>query len=161
MPTVKCGICKRGFYAKPSWIKYGNAKYCSRTCQHEGAKTGKWVTCFTCKKDVYKTLKAIRISKSKKYFCTKKCQTIWRNSVVYVGKNHSNWKSGEHVEYRNRLLKNGVQQYCRVCKTKDKRILCVHHVDRDRKNNSLSNLTWLCHNCHYLVHHFDTKIESK
>jgi predicted HNH restriction endonuclease len=29
----------------------------------------------------------------------------------------------------------------------------VHHIDKDRTNNTLKNLAWLCHNCHYLVHH--------
>jgi hypothetical protein len=26
-------------------------------------------------------------------------------------------------------------------------------VDGNRKNSEVRNLEWLCHNCHYLVHH--------
>ena len=158
MPQVQCKICSKGFYAKPNWLKNGWGKYCSRTCKSEGQKNGKFVECFICAKAVYKTQKELRVSKSKKYFCTKTCQTIWRNSIVYVGKSHWNWKGGEHVEYRDRLQGSGIRKYCRVCNTDDKRILCVHHLDKNRKNNALENLMWLCHNCHYLVHHHGTVI---
>ena len=43
---------------------------------------------------------AIKKSKSGKYFCTKKCQTIWRNKILYTGENHSNWKDGESAYRR-------------------------------------------------------------
>ena len=32
-------------------------------------------------------------------------------------------------------------------------ILQFHHIDKDRKNDSLQNLTILCPNCHRAVHH--------
>ncbi len=79
--------------------------------------------------------------------------------MVYVGKSHANWKGGESA-YKNILIKSRVPQICRLCKTKDKRILTVHHVDLNRKNNDVENLTWLCHNCHHLVHH-DIKEREK
>ena len=44
---------------------------------------------------------------------------------------------------------------CNFCRVSDARILAVHHIDGNRENNKLENLAWLCHNCHYLVHHFD------
>src|SRR3989344_4606022 len=98
MPNVRCRLCKKIFYAKPSWISYGHAKYCSQKCQFEARKNGK------------------------------------------------------HVEYRNIMIKNGIKPMCKLCRKTDKRILCVHHKDRNRKNNSISNLVWLCYNCHHLVH---------
>ena len=152
MPQVKCRICEVEFYAKPSWLRRGVGKYCSAKCQHEGQKKGKVVNCFICNKEVYKSLKNLKVSKSKKYFCTKSCQTIWRNTIVFVGSRHSNWKGGENT-YRRLILRSGVSQLCRLCKTNDKRVLAVHHVDKNRKNNNLDNLIWLCHNCHFLIHH--------
>lgn len=154
MPMAKCKICSGEFYAKPFWVKRGFGIYCSAKCQHEGRKTGKTIQCFICGKEKYKTLKALRHSKSKKYFCGKSCQTVWRNSIVYIGKNHPNWKAGEYT-YRDIMLRNKITQVCKKCKTTDKRILVVHHLDRNRKNNKLSNLVWLCHNCHFLAHHYD------
>lgn len=48
-------------------------------------------------------------------------------------------------------------QACAKCKSTDKRILAVHHKDRNRQNNTVSNLVWLCHNCHFLVHHYKSE----
>jgi len=160
MPQVSCRICRKYFYAKPNWLKRGWGKFCSRKCQHEGQKNGKSVTCSICKKDVYRTEKNLKTSKSKKYFCTKSCQTIWRNSIVYTGKNHPNWKGGKSIEYRNRLTNSRIKQFCRACGLNDKRILCVHHIDKNNKNHELQNLTWLCHNCHYLVHHYNIPVNK-
>lgn len=154
MPTVKCKVCRDSFYAKPNWLRRGWGKYCSTLCQHEALKNGKLVSCFICKEQTYKTRKELRVSKSKKYFCSKSCQTIWRNTMVFIGSNHANWKGGEST-YRDILIRTNVPQICKLCRIKDGRILAVHHIDRNRKNNSLNNLAWLCHNCHFLIHHYN------
>ena len=41
---------------------------------------------------------------------------------------------------------------CNRCKIKDRRVLLVHHKDRNRYNNNLKNLEVLCLNCHALEH---------
>jgi hypothetical protein len=153
MPVLrKCKNCKKVFKTKPFFVKLGQGKYCSSACHHQGMKNGKIVKCFICKKDVYKTLKALRTSKSKKYFCTKKCQTIWRNSI-YIGSKHANFTTGRS-SYKSVLSRNKVPKICKLCGTKDVRILAVHHIDQNRENNKLKNLMWLCHNCHHLVHRY-------
>lgn len=152
MPIALCKICKKEFYAKPNWIKRGFGKYCSRECTHKSQYNGKTLICFICQKEIYRPLKQLANSKSKKYFCSKSCQTIWRNSVVYVGQNHPNWKYGEST-YKSTLIKHGTEPICKLCNLKDMRMLVVHHIDNNRRNNKISNLTWLCHNCHHLVHH--------
>ncbi len=158
MPIVRCKMCSAPFYAKPSWLKRGVGKYCSAACQHEGKKNGKMVACFICGKEAYKQLRALKHSKSKKYFCSKSCQTKWRNAI-FIGAKHANWKNGEYA-YRTVLRRHNVFPVCRICKTKDTRILATHHIDKNRKNNKINNLAWLCHNCHFLVHHYDV-VRSK
>jgi len=152
MPTMKCKTCGNDFYAKPNWIKKGWGKYCSIKCQHESLKNGRFVECFLCKKKIYRTLKNLKRSKSKKYFCSKSCQTIWRNSIIYIGSNHSNWKGGGSI-YRDILLRQNRPQICKRCGIRDERLLAVHHIDRNRNNSRVENLIWLCYNCHHLVHH--------
>ncbi|MCX6763302.1 MAG: hypothetical protein NTZ97_01010 [Candidatus Moranbacteria bacterium] len=152
MTKVLCKTCKKEFYAKPSWIKNGFGKYCSRVCHYKSARNGKEIICFICGKVAYKSLKALKRSKSKKFFCGKSCQTIWRNSIVNIGVNHPNWKGGKHVSYRNILNKNNIRKICLLCKNTDERVLAAHHVDGNHRNNKLKNLSWLCHNCHSLVH---------
>ena len=153
MPAVNCRTCGKSFYAKPSWLKAGWGKYCSLFCRHRAQRTGEVIRCFICGKSVYKQQRDLRRSRSKKLFCGKSCQTVWRNTMVYIGPNHSNWKNGEHT-YRRILVRHQVPQECKRCGDRDTRILAVHHMDRNRTNNKLGNLAWLCYNCHFLVHHY-------
>ncbi len=152
MPIVKCKQCKKEFFAKPSWLKIGYGKFCSSKCQYEAAKKGKFIACDICGEKTWKQPKQIKHSKSGKFFCSKSCQTLWRNRM-YVGKNHPNWKNAGS-RYRELLIKSRREEICVLCKTEDKRILLAHHLDGNRKNAKVKNLIWLCHNCHFLVHHF-------
>lgn len=158
MPRVNCGICNKKFYIKPSHLRYGWGKYCSRTCVFKSQLKGKWVECHICGKKIYRALKLLKRSQSGNFFCTKSCQTIWRNRV-YVEENSANWKNGEKA-YRSILKRSGRKQICQLCRIKDERIVIVHHKDHDRKNNKIENLAWLCMNCHFLVHH-DKELEQK
>ncbi len=152
MPRVSCTICKKPFYAKPRHLKRGWGKYCSKACQYTGQHTGKVFHCATCDKKVYRTPKEVRVSITKKFFCNRSCSIIWKNINIFSGSNHVNWKNGES-RYRNIILRSEIEQKCKRCALADKRILAVHHVDKNRRNNSLENLKWLCHNCHFLIHH--------
>jgi len=155
MAMVACKKCGKEFYVKPSWLKVGFGKYCSADCHHASMRNGKEVSCAVCEKLTYKTQKALNGSKSGKYFCSKSCQTQWRNQL-YIGTAHKNFKTGEFV-YRAKMERHKVPKICRLCKTEDSRVLAVHHIDKNRKNNDLSNLTWLCNNCHFLVHHYESE----
>lgn len=157
MPYVACRICGSAFHAKPSWLAVGWGKYCSPVCQYQGRKTGRTVPCYICGKKTYKPKQKLTRSKSGKYFCSKSCQTRWRNSV-FVGPKHANWKDGKNT-YRTILNRMGIPKICRRCATADSRILAGHHIDRNPRNNSPKNLAWLCHNCHFLVHHY--KVEKE
>lgn len=158
MPQVNCQKCSKVFYAKPSWLRNGHGKYCSNTCHHASQRNGSILKCSICDKQVYRSQKNQRRSLSGKFFCTKSCQTVWRNSQLFANENHPNWSSGQ-FSYRQRLLRSDAVQACAKCSTDDMRVMAVHHRDRNRLNNQVSNLVWLCHNCHYLVHHY--KDEAK
>lgn len=105
----------------------------------------------TCKKQIRKTPKDIKHSKSGNFFCDKKCQTIWRNKT-YIESEHPTWKDGINA-YRNIISRSKIPKICVRCGITDKRILIVHHVDKNRHNNKISSLVWLCPNCHMLIHH--------
>lgn len=159
MIETSCLICKNRFYIKLSLVKRGWGKYCSKECQYKGQKKGKIIKCFICKKEIYKSPKELKHSKSNKFFCGKSCQSIWRNSVLYVGLRHPNWKGGQK-SYRNILIRSSKPVTCKICKEGDLRILIVHHLDKDRKNNKIKNLVWLCHNCHFLVHNYKVGVDK-
>lgn len=152
MQEVKCRVCEKIFSVKLSRLKRGWGKYCSQNCKHIGFKKGVYIPCFTCKKQSYKSLKDQSRSKSGKFFCSKACQTIWRNTI-YVGSEHKNWAGGM-ASYRHAMHRAKIKPVCTRCKNDDSRIMVVHHKDRDRRNNAITNLIWLCPNCHYLIHHY-------
>ncbi len=151
MPIKRCKVCKGSFYTRPSHVKQGWGKYCSKKCQYHAYMTGRSVNCGTCGRKTYKALNELKHSKSKKYFCNKSCFAIWKNKHLLIGKNHPRWKNGEG-SYREMMLRSKIIQICNKCGTNDIRVLLIHHIDRNRKNNKISNLKWLCRNCHYLVH---------
>jgi hypothetical protein len=151
MPIVNCIQCKKEFYVKPFWIKKGKGKYCSLNCKYLGSRKGSYVKCSICQKEVYRKQNKYEHSKSGKFFCGKSCQTKWRNQE-FIGPKHANWKNGRY-SYRSVLGRNKIVQMCILCKATDKRILSIHHIDQNRLNNKVSNLAWLCYNCHFLVHH--------
>lgn len=151
MPLIACTVCEYLFYAKPSHIKRGWGKSCSVKCRDELMKTGILIACHQCGKETYKNQSTIRRSKSNLFFCNKHCQTIWRNKI-YTKEKHANWTTGKS-SYRSILLRENRPLECTKCATSDSRVLAVHHKDRNRENNNTENLMWLCHNCHYLVHH--------
>ena len=156
MPIRKCKICGREFYVKPSRLKRGEGKFCSKKCQFEGQKKGKFVNCEVCGKKIWKRLHELKHSKSGKFFCSKSCQTKWRNKI-FSGPKHPFWEGGIRV-YRKILIENGIKPVCARYGLKDERVLTVHHLDRNRKNNSVKNLVWLCLNCHYLVHRYNESV---
>ncbi len=147
----KCKICDKEFKTKPFFVKNGGGKYCSVVCHHIGLRNGVLKKCFVCSRETYKKAVQIKRSKSGKFFCSKSCQTKWRNQE-FVGEKHANWKNGLSA-YRSVLARNKIIPVCVLCDGKDRRVLAVHHIDKDRKNNNVANLAWLCHNCHFLVHH--------
>jgi hypothetical protein len=157
MPTVACGICGNSFYVKPSHQKIGWGKYCSVVCRSKAQFNGKNVNCHICGKQIYRSLARQKKSISGMYFCSKSCQTRWRNGY-FIGEKHSNWTNGISA-YRRVLERSGGIPACSLCKLTDKRVLSVHHIDHNRLNNDKSNLVWVCFNCHFLVHH-DKDVEK-
>ena len=157
MPIVECKLCKKEFYAKPSLLKKGWGKFCSSNCQYKAQKKGGFVACNICKKKIWRAPHELEHSKSGKFFCSKSCQTLWRNKE-FRGPRHHNWKGGEHILHKSLLIENGIKPICKLCNYKDERVLAVHHLDKNRKNNNVKNLIFLCFNCHHLVHCHNQKV---
>lgn len=151
MTDVNCKICSTPFHPRPSHIRMGWGVYCSKGCKDAGQIVKQKAFCFTCNKVVMKTNSQIDHSKSGKFFCSKSCQTKWRNTV-FVGSKHANYKDGKQ-SYQSVLNRNKVQRVCGSCGEKDIRVLATHHVDENHDNHDVRNLAWLCHNCHSLVHY--------
>jgi hypothetical protein len=139
-------------------VHRGWSVYCSKSCLDRSKVRGEMKQCHHCGKEIYRSLADIRKSRSKLFFCDHSCRISWTNSLR-TGDKHPNWKDGGS-DYRAVLLRSGAEPICRRCGNADLRILAVHHLDQDRTNNGLDNLAWMCHNCHYLIHHFQDEMEQ-
>lgn len=151
MVERRCKICGKVFNIKPAHAKMGWGKYCSKKCQSQGQRNGRAYLCAYCGKELYRTPRDLRKSKSKRFFCSFSCHCSWENKHIRCGRNAPNWTSGENA-YRQLLKRARVQEICRRCGIDDTRVLSVHHKDGNRRNNNIENLEWLCRNCHCIVH---------
>lgn len=153
MAITNCRKCSLQFTVRESVLRQGNGKYCGKDCYLLSKRKGRLIPCDICRELSYKQKRDIGRSKSGKFFCSKQCQTIWRNQL-YVGRAHKNFTTGKS-SYRELLKRSSESVRCKLCHTKDSRVLAAHHIDKNRHNNEVKNLAWLCHNCHFLVHHYE------
>lgn len=65
-------------------------------------------------------------------------------------------KGYRRIVFRDKIV-NNLEIECENCKILDIDLLVVHHRDRNRKNNSVTNLAVLCANCHKKEHHEDSR----
>jgi len=151
MIEKKCEICNNTFFIKEFHAKKNWGKYCSIECRSKSQFNGKWVECSNCGKEIYRTPRDYKKSKSKRFFCSVSCHCVWENKNVRCGENAPNWIAGENV-YRDLVRRYKIPLKCRECGISDERVLVVHHKDGNRKNNSIDNLEWLCCNCHAIIH---------
>ncbi|MEI8123758.1 MAG: HNH endonuclease signature motif containing protein [bacterium] len=156
MENVICDFCGKKFKRKRSQIKLAIKHFCSAYCSDQGRRRGKMIKCFVCGKSVYKSLKDLNISKSKKYFCGHICGNKWIGEQQRA-ENNPNWDGGAS-SYKELLKRTGIKKECVLCGKDDTRILCAHHLDKNRRNNKMENLIWLCRNCHFLVHNYKKEI---
>ena len=141
---VVCDNCGKEFNKKPSHIAktVGDKHYCSIACSSKGKTNGKECACATCGKAVWKTKKAMDKSQSGDVFCSHSCAAKKSN----MSRSDYKWA------YRSLALRK-LPNVCAICGYSEvPEVLHVHHIDRDRQNNDISNLQILCPTCHYVDH---------
>ncbi len=108
------------------------------------------LVCAFCNKQFYRKENRLKNSKSRLYFCNKKCKDEAQrieNGFDYVNPQYKNGLySYRAIAFRHYGMK------CESCDyDKIKCALEVHHIDGNRKNNNLDNLIVLCANCHSVI----------
>ncbi len=147
-----CEECDCQFETKPSIIKRGNGKFCSKQCFTNSSIKGEFKNCLICNEKSWKTLSQIKKSKSQTFFCSKACSISFRN-ISQCSEKHPNWKNGK-ASYRKRAIKKyGLKCSNENCIMKidiPEIMYDVDHIDCDRENNKIENLQILCVWCHAL-----------
>lgn len=144
----RCKECQNPFEADMREVNRGNAIFCSRSCskKHQNKNIVREVPkpncfCDNCGTEYYRVKSRLN-TKSGLTFCSKECKNQHQKDTVSYSK-----------DYRRTVrLEKGMSK-CEECGySKHPEILQVHHIDRDRDNNLISNLKVLCPNCHETVH---------
>lgn len=132
-----CDVC--GYEFEFIATRANTAKYCSRSCYYAAMKGRGSVkhSCIHCGAEFFDSP-----SKGRKY-CSRAC----------VNKSSKKTFKPKYSTVRKMMLARGMIVHCNRCGYGEHpEILGVHHIDRNRKNNDISNLEVLCPNCHSLEH---------
>lgn len=141
---IACSYC-----SVDVWIpKYaiGRRKYCSMVCFRKGSQNRVTVTCDNCK-TVFLRCPSNLNTKTGKHFCSNKCKDSAQRLDSGIDYGLPHYKNGS---YRRRALREHGSQCNRCGYSEYPGMLDVHHVDRDRSNNTLDNLEVLCVWCHIM-----------
>jgi hypothetical protein len=163
MEIIKnCLNCSSVFYTEQKYIDRGHGKYCSRSCaaKHTNSLRPEKphnCKCHVCLITFYRNDSKKKVSKSGIHFCSRLCkekaQTLdYGLKEIQPSHYGSITKTDDSKHYRKVAFKV-YEKVCNRCGYSDHpEILQVHHIDRNRMNDSISNLEVLCPNCHELEH---------
>ncbi len=142
---TNCKNCKKEINKKPWEIKKGGNLFCSRTCYSTYNPKTVEVLCGVCNKKLIKYPSDIKKSKSGNLYCSSSCSAIAANKSRF-GKGHASYR---RQAFESREIK------CEECGwDKEHGVLVVHHINRNRKDHTLTNLKILCPTCHSLEHFY-------
>jgi len=155
-----CLHCKKLFMAESKEINRGNARFCSIQCGRDFNKINRPkpepnVECAYCKVMFYKNESKKKGSKSGLYFCCAEHKNLSQRvgGIKEIMPAHYGiGKNGTSRVYRKKAF-NNKPAVCERCGF-DQNIssIIIHHKDKNRANNDLSNLEVLCANCHAIEH---------
>lgn len=132
-----CKVCNKHFTVRP--YRKESAKYCSKKCYD--IRNGEPIkyNCLWCSKEfIYPPNRPRRC-------CSHSCANKYRNKDILEPK----YANG----FRKFWERRGIINKCERCNYNEhKKILGIHHKDRNPKNNKRENLEVLCPNCHSLEH---------
>lgn len=141
-PNIKCFVCGKDVYKRPSQIKKSNGiLFCSLQCN--GINNRKYTKCVICAKQI--------LAGKNKKTCSRICSNKLRRGIKYkVGRPHDKVFTIQSLKIRL-FEKRG--QMCERCGYVSKNILQIHHKNRNNKDNRLENLEIICPNCHCEEHY--------
>ena len=147
-----CDQCGISFLKDARESKRSLKNFCTNDCRKKfSERNTKIVKCSHCGCETKKSASRICKSKSGLFFCSRKCKDDGQkisNGLREVWPSHyGQTKDYQKIAFREKDHK------CERCGIKERHLLCVHHKDRNRDNNSLENLEILCWNCHATEHY--------
>lgn len=149
-----CDCCEKE-YRKQKRLAEGAKMehFCSKECYWDFVNPNNArieVTCAHCGINFMKLKSKLSGSKSGLYFCCREHKDLAQTYLKEIQPGHYGVGTGEY-SYRDKALRQ-LENKCNECGYDNVNALEVHHKDKDRSNNDISNLEILCANCHTLEH---------
>lgn len=161
----KCACCNRSLplecFHKDSYGKYGRRYKCKEcSCvkpEDRKIRTGNLTSnkrfCATCGAEFQPTSNRQKYCKEcSRQRDIKRCREYYKRTTVLIGRDHlrgensPNFKTGIGIYHR---LKDEIGKRERCGSLEN---LCVHHKNRNRKDNNRGNLEVICKACHQKEH---------
>jgi hypothetical protein len=142
-PNTACIVCSKPIYKRP-WeiLKNKGRVFCSVACY--GISMRKEKPCIVCGKMI--------MAHYNKKTCSRSCANINRAGIKYKsGRPKKDKVASQHALKVRLMTARGTA--CERCGYDKKEILQVHHKDKNRQNNELTNLELICPNCHCEEHY--------
>lgn len=148
----RCEFCNREYLVP---LRFSDQKFCSRTCMSLNKRNRVVVTCAYCGKEAEKPKSKLNNSKSGLFFCSRSCKDAAQHIEVGLTAIHPpHYGTGQHT-YRQ-IAKRNLAWECNRCGYNEVQgVLRVHHKDRNRANNDVTNLEVLCPTCHDVEHYLN------
>lgn len=146
---VECQTCTSIFTRQKRQL-HEQYHCCSSMCLNIAKGNTVELICDHCSTPFVRAKSKLELSKSGKYFCCRACKDAAQKYMIEIQPDHYGTLTG-HTTYRARALKH-YRPICNRCGYSNLLALEVHHKDRNRENNEISNLEVLCANCHTLEH---------
>lgn len=151
----KCLRCGTTFTTLSTYVKRGHGKFCSISCSSTHSahlrclKRKDNCICAECNRSFYRPPKKAAQRKKDRIFCSRTCKEA--QQVVGGPLALPHYGEGQH-SYRKLAFSSNPKKCNRCSYNRHPEVLQVHHVDRDRSNNSIENLEVLCPTCHFEEH---------
>jgi hypothetical protein len=152
---ICCDNCGKDFLKRKRFIKNSKNHFCCRECLYKFQKNTIKIKCDYCDNICEKTQTQLKNRKSNLVFCSRECKD--KAQRLESGKKFNNLRPdhygiGNGKYNYNKNAFNNKPNKCVDCGEDKKYLLCVHHIDGNRKNNVLENLEIVCANCHRKRH---------
>lgn len=148
-----CLHCKKTFLRRINAKRI--QKYCSQGCSSKAKSldNSEEVICTFCNVSFSKKKSALEGSKSGLYFCTREHKDLAQRLGGIEEIQPPHYGTASHERDYRKIAFDNKENKCNACGyDKYKRVLIVHHIDRDRTNSSIDNLEILCPTCHAEEH---------
>lgn len=142
-----CDYCKDEYKKQKRFAGSTQEHYCSTACYNED-KIRLKVYCAHCGKLFSIKPSQTKGSKSGLHFCSREHKDLAQSYMKEIQPDH--YGTGL-VDYRAKAF-NVYDKVCSICGYDNEYALEVHHIDKNRDNNDISNLKIVCANCHTLIH---------